>query len=403
MEGSTTDPKRLEGRKEESQPRDFFWDSITLYIVGIILALAAIDVLTEFIRGSTVSCLVSSSASRNDKEVSEDFVNSYCSSSIPRAEFYPAFLVIHGILIAIPHYLWANHYGGNFEFFFSLVREMDRIRNEDTGDYSEKNHIILQQLTEAFTTYKQNWMFNLYVFKLILQLFITIAGFVVALAFFTDFSEVFPCPSNFNASGGLSDPFWPLYDEIPCVFTSMRLFASIRIADTILLSLLILSFTWSLIWCGSTHPTELGTRKIALFCFQSAVSPNHYVPKFPLTFCCNPFKRICSFFFTSIPFCGSGPHITTNLNFLVLKLFRTDSGLGFVFREMQVLQKVKKYNDDDQRRATLHRTQQEIKKYEDGGKSLTYSQKYKLIANYYGDIDIGAQIWIPGHAADIRY
>ena len=155
---------------------------------------------------------------------------------------------------------------------------------------------------------------------------------------------MFLCPRNFNATaveeaeqGGVnSDSTFRLSHQVTCVFTSMRLFSAIRVADLILLTLLMLSFIWSLIWCGSTHPTELGTSKVASFCFQSSMSPGYYIPSFPFSCCSDPFKRAFRTAFTSIPFCGSGPHIRNNLDFLVLKLFRTDSGLGFVFREMQV-------------------------------------------------------------------
>lgn len=382
-DSSGTDPRKLEGRSEDSRPREFFWDSISLYVVGVILALAVIDVLTEFLRGSTISC-VTTGEEPWDRQVSETFINSYCSASLPRSEFFPAFIAVHAILIAIPHYLWANHYGGNFEFFFSQVREMDRIRDEDTGDFSDKNHIIVQQLTQAFTTYKQNWMFVLYAAKLAVQLLITIGGFLTAILFFDDFSNVFFCPRDFNATLQLlegivgSDPFWPLPEQATCVFTSMRLFAVIRVADLILLTLLILSFTWSLIWCGSTHPTELGTSRVASFCFQSSMSPGYYVPSFPFTFCSDSFKKIFRALFTSIPFCGAGPRIGNNLDFLVLKLFRTDSGLGFVFKEMQVLRQIKYYNDDDQRRSCLHRWQQKPKMLSDGGKAADAIIKYLI-------------------------
>jgi len=50
----------------------------------------------------------------------------------------------------------------------------------------------------------------------------------------------------------------------------------------------------------------------------------------------------------------------TNLDFLLLKLFRTDSGLGHVFREMQILLHIKERDDDDQGRTQLHKTQQEL-------------------------------------------
>ncbi len=362
------DPRKLEGSTKDSKPREFFWDSITLYIVGVIISLATIDVLSEFIRGTELSCLVQEPREEEESvSVSESFINNYCAASVSRSEFFPAFITIHGILIAIPHYLWANHYGGNFEFFFSLVREMSRVRSEETGDYPDKNYIIVKHVRKDFSSYRENWMFGLYTIKLALQLIITLIGFFAAVFFFHDFSDVFLCPRDFNSSS-TSHPHWPLEEQVPCVFSSMRLFAAIRIADLILLTILILSFSWSLIWCGSAHPTELVNDRVASFCFQSSMSPsmspNHYVSKFPLNFCYTPIKRFLRVFFASVSFCGSGP---TNLDFLVLKLFRTDSGLGYVFREIQVLLTVKNYNDDDQRRSSLHRRQQKLKMMKDGG------------------------------------
>ena len=359
-DGSASDPKKLEGNSEDSRPREFFWDSVTLYVVGVIIGLAAIDAISEFLRDSSISCL--------SANVSESFVNSFCSASIPRSEIFPAFIVVHAILIAIPHYLWTNHYGGNFEFFFTQCREMDRIRSEDTGYYSDKNYIIVEQLTRAFSTYKENLMFVHYVIKLLIQLIFTLAGLLVAIFYFTDFKDVFRCPANFLSSTGQeTHPFWPLDDQVTCVFTPLRLFATIRIVDMILLALLVLCFMWSLIWCIIAHPTELGTNRVATFSFQSSISPSYHLSDSPLQRCCGTRMKLIQLLAKNIPLCGAGPYIATNLDFLMLKLFRTDSGLGFVFREMQVLRRIKHLNDDDQRVVNLHKVQQQLKKMQDGG------------------------------------
>ena len=332
-ETSANDPKKLEGRPEGEEgkfrPREFFWDSVALYVVSVIIGLAAIDALTEFIRGSSVSCFAP-----NVEDNEKEYINNFCSASLPMTEYFPAFIVVHGILIAIPHYLWLNHYGGNFDYFFTQASQMDRTREEKTGEYSNKNRIIVQQLTEAFTTYKENWMFVLYLLKLIGQLMFTMLGFFVAVFFFTDFDDMFRCPRN-NAS--VSDEFWPLDQQVRCVFTSLRLFWVIRIADLILLGIVILCFIWSLIWSLSTHPTELGSKHVAEFSFQSSIAPKQH--KFSFSqLCCQP---------------REGPRIKTNLDFLVLKLFRTDSGLGHVFREMQIFLHLKDLDGDDMRRTRL--------------------------------------------------
>ena len=103
-----SDAKQLEGRPEGEEgkflPREFFWDSVALNVVSAIVGLAAIDVVTEFIRGSSVACYAPDGVTISEKQ--EEYINSFCSSSLPMTEYFPAFIVIHGILIAIPHYLW---------------------------------------------------------------------------------------------------------------------------------------------------------------------------------------------------------------------------------------------------------------------------------------------------------
>ena len=358
---TSTDPSRLEGRPKNEEkklpPREFFWDSVALYVVSAIVGLAVIDVVTEFIRNSDVSCYAPSGVVVSVRQ--EDYINNFCSASLPITEYFPASIVVHGILVAIPHYLWLNHYGGGFDFFFAQASEMKRTRDEETGTYSDKNRLIVQQLTLAFATYKRNWMYILYFMKLCGQFFISTAGFFVTVFYFTDFNDMFYCPRNFNSSNNAAADieFWPFDGQVRCVFNSLRLYSTIRIADMILVVLLILCYSWAILWCLSTHPTELGAKRVAEFSFQSGMSPEYYVHKSKLqSLCCIKIckKCICN----TLPcLIGSGPRIVTNLDFLVLKLFRTDSGLGYVFRDMQILNCIKELNDDDLTRTELHKLQ----------------------------------------------
>ena len=378
---STSDgrnPKNLEGRPEEEnnsfRPREFFWDNVTLYVVSVIFALAAVDVLTEFIRGSNVSCLVALADNSSDKYTDSlnDYVREFCSAYVPSTELFPAYIFVHALLVAIPHYLWLNHYGGNFDYFFAQASLLDRLRDEKTGKYSENNRLILQQLTTAFATHKKNWMFGLYVVKLSIQLLITLAGLIITIVVFTDFKTTFYCPENLNNN---NDPeFWPFSERVICVFKSLRLFGNIRMANIILLCLLTNALAWSLLWCLSPHRAELGSQKEARFSFETGIAPDFYVPPFQLSSCLlnfplqsisHPLYR----FLASLPIpIFVGPKISTNLDFMVMKLFRTDSGLGHVFREMQVLQWIKEKEDHEQGIVELHKSQQASKVMADGCK-----------------------------------
>ena len=363
MLGGESNRQNLKGRTEESRPREFFWDSVTKYVVGVIIGLAAIDTITEFIRGSSIACLA-------PHNTNEEFINNYCSSSIPRSVYFSAFIAVHAILILIPHSLWINRYNGIFEFFLTQSRELDRNRDHETGRYSEKNYFIADQLDKALTIYNQNWMYVCYILKLVIQLMITMAGFFVAVFYFTDFNEVFLCPPSFSDNSiSTTDLLWPLNGQVTCVFKSIRLFAVIRFADLVLLMILILAYVWSLVWCTSSHSPVLGTEEVAKFSFQSGISPRYHMFDSSILQSHNsPARKVLHTILESIPLCGSGPHIGTNFNFLMLQLFRTDSGLGFVLREMQILLKIKALNDNDQRIVNLHRLQQRAKNMKNGGK-----------------------------------
>ena len=73
------DPKGLEGRKEVGdvppQSRDFFWDSVTLFVTAAMVSLTGIDVVAEFIRGSDVQCFVPNNSLAIGFEEVKDFVN----------------------------------------------------------------------------------------------------------------------------------------------------------------------------------------------------------------------------------------------------------------------------------------------------------------------------------------
>ena len=363
MLGGESNRQNSDGRTEESRPREFFWDSITKYVVGVIIGLAAIDTITEFIRGSSIACLT-------PHNTNEEFINNYCSSSIPRSVYFPAFIAVHAILILIPHSLWINRYNGIFEFFFTQSRELDRNRDHETGRYSEKNYFIADQLDKAFTTYNQNWMYICYILKLVFQLIIAIAGFFVAVFYFNDFNEVFFCPPSLSDNSiSTTDPLWPLNGQVTCVFKSIRLFAVIRFADLVLLMTLILAYVWSLVWCTSSHSPVLDTEEVAKFSFQSSISLRYHMFDSSILQSHNgPVRKAFQTILESIPLCGSGTHIGSNFDFLMLQLFRTDSGLGFILREMQILLKIKALNDNDQRIVNLHRLQQRAKNMKNGGK-----------------------------------
>ncbi len=345
-----------DSNKEDGiKPREFFWDNIVLFVVSSIIGLAAIDVVTEFIRGGDVSCF-----SPQGVELSEAqgaYINSFCAGSLPSGAYIPAFMVIHAVLITLPHYLWLNHYGGNFDFFFQLASSLKRLREK--GEHVHENLVIVNQLETTFSTYGRNAIFTFYVLKLIAQLFFSLIGigFVIGF-FFQSFDSNFMCPRDFDNS--TEDQFWPLETDVVCVFEALGLLQTLWWAEIALLAFVVLGLFWALIWCLSTHSSELGAKAVAQFSFQSGLAPTFYVPSVPAP----RWLRRC---FTSLPWVsGSGPRIRSDLDFLLLKLYRTDNGLGHVFREVQIEKEIKTLADDDQRRLHLHSSKQGNLKADNG-------------------------------------
>ena len=341
----------------KGQPREFFWDSIVLFVVYSIIGLTAVDVISEYLRGSSVECLV-------DRET-QPYMNSFCSSSVSASEYFPIFMVVHAILIGAPHYLWLNHYGGSFEFFFQLASDMKLLRDENTGEYEKRNHQTVEKLEAAFGTYNRKRIYVWYIVKLVYQCVFTVIGFVVAIFFFTDFDENFPCPRSLNET--YDNPQWPLPNQqVNCVFKSLRLIEVIRVADLILLILAFVGLISSFIWCATTHSTELGSKEAAQFSFQSGLAPKYYVPKVHKEMCHFKNRKLNHCCFCCFKLVGAW--IKNDFEFMVMKLFRTDGGLGHVLKEVQIDREIKHLNSIERRRLELHKREQNSKFLHSGGK-----------------------------------
>ena len=330
--------------------------------------------ITEYIRGSAVECFSPNGTDIN-LNVSDllivnniyRYINNFCSASLPITEYFTAFIFVHGILIAAPHYLWLNHFGGSLSYFFQLVSKLDRLKDAKSGQYPASNVIIVRELETAFTTYKRNGIFRFYVSKLILQWLFSVAGLVVTFVYFTDFDPTFQCPRSNHET---ADKDWPIPgQQVTCVFKSLRLLEVIRIADIILLFIVVLGLTWALLWVVSSHSNELGHKDTATFSFQSGLEPRYYVPDIQMHVCvqmprcclCIPVPRCCLCLqgvlhklFTWF----RGACISDNMGFLMMMLFRTDGGLGHVVKEVQVYTGIQNLNDDELGRLNLHRRQQ---------------------------------------------
>lgn len=340
-----TDPKQLQGlQSSQVSRREFFWDSLAFFVFYCTLGLTVIDVVTEAIRGSAVECYMSNSSI---EEAAVRYIRSYCYRSLPPTVYFSVFIVISGVLITIPHYLWLNHYGGNFDFFFSLASRLDRLRNTDSGEHTAHNNLIVQQLETAFG--KRN-IFGFYIAKLCVQWVTSFTAFMLAISYFTDFHGTYFCPLY---KSHLYSQEWPFGERAVCVFTALRLLWGIRIVYILLLLSVISCFTWALLWCWCTHTSELGSSQIAQFAFSSGIQPHFYVPKVP-RFCHLFGPNIIRYVTALLWFSRPGLTIHSDLDFMIMKLFRADRGLGYVMKDVQVARRLQELLNDNHRHLNLH-------------------------------------------------
>ena len=330
MKGGEENDVEEERNKGVILQKQFFWDQFLVYISSIIALLTALDVALQFFRGGGLVCRVPSEiplqednvTSQLTREPTRDevtYINTFCQQSLSLAELYPLFVLIQGLLIAAPQYLWATIFGGQFDFFFGLVRQLDRLRSNETGEYRPPNFEIVTKLEKQFP---QKWkivsIFSFYVIKLFLQLAIVFVAIIFNAAVFQEqhFSFSFKCPRDFDPSS-LPKGWW-LPFTVDCVYSSFRLHLRLQNINYCLLCLALIATVYGLVWSFKRHTNVLGYKEIALFAFTSCIRPDDYVHE-------NIWKSLFK------------PRVLNDLDFLLMRLYRADSGYGHVFKDIQVI------------------------------------------------------------------
>lgn len=349
------------------EPKDFFWDHFVKYISSAIVALVLIDISIEFFRDGAVSCFhpsdtlsLLSSPSLEVLAVYEfardqaAFINKYCVSSVPLTEYFPLFVLAHGLLLVVPHYIWSSIHKGDFDSFFSIAEKIERLRRSNTGEYSDDNFDRVKKLEKEYGG-NQRKIFLSYIVKLFLQL--SVCGISIGLSggWLTDFSFSFDCPRSLDKSG-IVPHGWPLNVTVPCVYTSLRILQIVRLVDFILTGVAGALIIFGLFWCAVRHTEQLGCQQIAKFTFQSCLKPDCFVfppiirysgrkhlkllqEQFEMSFV---MKYLFWFTMHKIhsfkPRNCFHPAIRSDMDFLLLLLFRADASHGKVFKNVQVIQ-----------------------------------------------------------------
>ena len=344
-------------------PKDFYWDQIVFYLVSALLGLSFVDISVEFFRGSSVQCFTPTDELSSPNRDHFAFLNSYCFGSLPNTQFYLIFVLVSALLIIVPHYLWIAYFGKHFDFFFDLLKKLDRLHDPNTGEYDPFNFSCIEKLEERFSRDDSNSIFRWYWMKLVAQFAVSIFTLVFNFLYFKEFDANFTCKITFNSTE------WPYSTrDIPCVYNSLTLLRLLQIAAGVLVGLVIVILLIGFIWCFGRHTTELGAKDIASFCFQSCLLPDKYnfstrremfhsYQYFQYRKLAFLDHRLCLFNFTlKLPTLKSlklyieklrYPKIQNDLDFLLLRLFFADSGHGRVFRDIQIEKEFKMMIEQD--------------------------------------------------------
>ena len=341
-------------------PKDFYWDQIMFYLVSAILGLSFLDISVEFFRGSAVQCFT--------PDLPRDqvaYLNNFCYGSLPDSQYYLIFILISALLMIAPHYMWESFFKRHFDFFFDLVKKLDRLRDTNTGEYNPLNFELVKKLENKFSKFN-TWIYRFYVLKLIVQLLISTVVLLANALYFEDedFEETFICPHTANL---INTTQWPLNMEVICVYNSLNLLKFLRWAAFILVSLSIVFLISGLVWGIFRHPNELGAIEIASFCDVSSLPPEEH--NFPSMrsivisiFTCKKKKNLpprantgenkdddddddedsssCFGGFCSAIKQLFHPSINNDLDFLLLRLYFADSGHGQVFKDIQIQKEI---------------------------------------------------------------
>ena len=327
---------RPQDQKSETQicRLDFVWDRAVIALMVIAGALAAVERFEEVISETVLRCYVS-----NVDRDQAAYINQFCYKYLPKAVYFPYLVLIRGLLVIAMHYLWVLICEGDFRFFFAAVHKLDQFRNPKTGKFDDNSVQLVQKVVGRFSRrYKR---MTLYIIKLILQ-FIAVSGSFACGIWFNlyDYDTsvyTFECPPSFTNS--TRPRHWPLQTTVDCAYNSPLTSPITQWVDTVIFVLVIIFIVTGCFFVSFQHPRG---ENVAQFVFESPFLPEHYVSltqyfhslcgcsKPKGKGCCKKLRHCCI-----CPPCWTS-RIRNDLDFLIMILFRSNTGQGRLFRDIQI-------------------------------------------------------------------
>ena len=318
--------KYFKTSKDELGYSDFFWDRGVVISATVVIALSILD-FSSAITGDSVRCLTPINFTRDQVA----FVNSFCSEYTPPTDYFPIFLAGEGFVLGGLHFLWWILMFGKISSFASVVDSLDRHKYRKIGDFTDKNYIKMRLLKRSF---KGRFIYLSYLFKLLCQIILTYFTMVICAVEFTDFNSDFDCPKDLSV---VDRNVWLLNTTVPCVLEVLRSHRVAWIVNYVLVKAIFALSLFGLVKCLWTHARELSYQESGKFCFQYGL---------PLEHCYFPTKRPYRWFWLDY-------RITSDLDFLLVRLYSQDVGRAMVLRELLVSQYVKDSISEIQEALTL--------------------------------------------------
>lgn len=260
---SAADPRKLEDSPSQQETlRSFFWDSVVLYAAFVIIGIAAVNTVIEFVQNITISCNAPDTAN-----ISAEYINNYCYGESSYNRYITIFNVAIGVLVVAPHYLWLNIAAGKFAFFLVVTKDMDPKPNPMTGNWSEENNVTVEQVEHVYL--RQHFVLVAYIVKLIIQLLFTVFGLLIAILIFNNANSNFYCPRTFNSS--TIPNFWPLSHQVECTFVTLDALNIIRWIDIAFLAVITLGLILGVLHCLLFSKTMDESSESAKFFLQSTL------------------------------------------------------------------------------------------------------------------------------------
>ena len=308
-----TSKKNTNKEKEKLLPKDFAWDESVFYISSTIILLSISGFITDFFEenGSAVTCFIPPSLGFSTDQVT--YVNDYCQKSLPFTAKLPIGLFLQALILLAPHYFWKIVYGGEMESFFQQAGGL-ALRDTSTGKYSEENFEALRNLAKQFKGNKR--MLLTYCLKLAIQLLAIIAAIIVNVYVFSDFGTRFACE---NSNAELE------FKNVSCSYAKLEFINILKGIDYGLLSLAFLLLGWGILFCFIQRHPDLEHSKFGKFCFRLCMNSRYLIAD-------NAHRLVNIIATRDVTRILDGE----NMNFLLLKLFSTNSGVGRTLKSIQV-------------------------------------------------------------------